>query len=100
MAEDAGEEKKEDGGDDKKEDDKKKKKPERKPITEIRDSVGIIILRLILIQGIPITLLCICCRRMYKIHKKNNCGGDDHFHFHADGEVCPHHLQECGEEMC
>ena len=65
-------------------DDSNKKKEERKKMTEIRDGVGTILLRLLIIQGIPMTFMCMCCYKLYmKRKQKNEIGKDNNYHRHV-----------------
>ena len=57
-----------------------KKTVKRKKITEIRDSVWVILLRLLLIQGVPLIFMCICCKKLYQKRRELLKDKDNHFH--------------------
>ena len=47
---------------------------------ELRDSIGTILLRLLIIQGLPILFMCICCFKMYKKRKLKQQKSDNNYH--------------------
>ena len=70
---------------------------ERKQLTEIRDGAGIIILRLLIIQGVPLAVLCICCYKLYKLHKEKYGNKDNNYQRHQHSADCEDDCQEGGE---